>query len=568
MKKSKPVPTGLAFLFLALLLAGLAARFWASDKAYEFTGPTHIAAGHGYVYLFAAGDIYRLTDAGELLSVTPSNITGLKDDPIDLRVLPGGALLIAEQRPAVVRICDVDSWTCRQVAAAAGSVIERQFKVLPDSAANEFLLTDARGDTLWKLNDDVAEPQKLLPGGTLAGPNGLAFGDDGSLWVADTDHRRIVELLPTGDGNFEPGREHSAINSLTVGERFYPMMLARALDGRWWVTQAADFSKPHADVLVYEEEEGVQALIGLPEGAYPTDIVALDHSVLVTDLEQFTVYQIQSDTLEPGEWGDEPFRQRLAQLRDSRGYYDRAGTLALAAMVLFGALMILAAVLATPRERRWTLPPSPFDFSNAPEQTPKISGIHWLERDPKTARALKWLEHLGFFGFILLIAGTLALYLWVRVQAGPSPDAEVISKINQLGIILLISGLLGALLIPFIHFSARALKRKLGTDGKRLYIHLPDGRELAVDPSQLFYTNRLVLYRQYTLPLLGGKQQPLYAPGEVETWIAPLLHQAKKLSEMQAIKHQWKNRDSLIIWLLVLGIGMGLLLALVSTVGD
>jgi hypothetical protein len=57
-----------------------------------------------------------------------------------------------------------------------------------------------------------------------------------------------------------------------------------------------------------------------------------------------------------------------------------------------------------------------------------------------------------------------------------------------------------------------AMKRKLGTDGKRLYIRLADGRELSVDPSQLAYTNRLILYRQ-----------------------------SRKLTEIQVLKRQLKN---------------------------
>ena len=181
------------------------------------------------------------------------------------------------------------------------------------------------------------------------------------------------------------------------------------------------------------------------------------------------------------------------------------------------------------------------DFSNAPEQVPAIKGIHWLERDPKTERSLKWLGHLGFILFVLMIAGAFVLYAWVRIQAGPDPAEEQLAKLNELGITLLLSGLLGALVLPAIYFSTRVLKRKLGTDGRRLYIRLTDGRELSVDPSQLAYTNRLIFYRKYTLPLQGGKQQRLYAPGEVETWIAPLLRQSRKLTEMQAIKHQLKN---------------------------
>ena len=229
------------------------------------------------------------------------------------------------------------------------------------------------------------------------------------------------------------------------------------------------------------------------------------------------------------------------RLQVSCAYYDRLGNWFLAAMILFAVLMIPAAIRATPKERRWTPAPTAFDFSNVPEQVPPIKGIHWLERDPKTERSLKWLEHLGFILFILMIAGAFALYAWVRIQAGPDPGEEQLAKLNELGITLLLSGLLGALVLPAIHFSARVLKRKLGTDGRRLYIRLTDGRELSVDPSQLAYTNRLIFYRKYTLPLQGGKQQRLYAPGEVETWIAPLLRQSRKLTELQALKHQLNN---------------------------
>ncbi len=535
-ERNNPLMTTLAVVFMLLLLVGLGARFWLSEKAYDYAGPTHIAANAQDVFLFASGEIYRLNHGGELLGVAGADRTGLTDDPIDLRVTEEGRLLIAEQRPARVRSCDVDSWDCRLLAVLPAELVERQIKVLPGREPGSLLMTDSRGDMLWRLDAGENEPRQLLPRGVLAGPNDLAFGEDGLLWVADTDHRRIVELLPADDGAWLPGRRHSAVNRFTVGERHFPMMLARGADGRWWVTQTAKFSEPYSDLLVYDRLEGAQGRVDLPEGAWATDIVALGDALLVTDLERFAVYRIDAETMAVSGFGDEVFNGNLNRLRERRSHFDRLGHASLAVIILSAIAMLTAAVLATPRKKRWTRPRPPFDWASAPSEVPRVRGIHWLERDPKVERSLKWLEGLGFVMFVLMAVGGLAIYAWVRSQAGPEPDGELALKLKELGMIMLLAGLLLVLMIPILRFSTRAMKRRLGTDGKCLYIRLENGRELAADPSQLTYTDRLIVFQRYTLPLLGGQQRPLYAPGEVETWLAPLLRKSRKLSEWEAVK--------------------------------
>jgi hypothetical protein len=186
--------------------------------------------------------------------------------------------------------------------------------------------------------------------------------------------------------------------------------------------------------------------------------------------------------------------------------------------------------------------------------------VHWLERDRKAEKVFKWGERAFNVALVLLVVTLLAFYAWINFQAGLEPDAEQTSKTNELGTILLLGGLMVALLIPVVRLSRAALSRKLGTDGKRLFIRLEDGRELAVDPSQLVYTHRVVHYRRYTIPLQGGKQQALYMPGELDTWLAPLLRNSQKISALQAIRHQWKYRDNLLIWTLIAATAAGLLL--------
>lgn len=567
-QKYRPLATGLAFFFLLLMLATLGARFWLGGKANEFVGPVHIAAGEEFVYLYAAGDIVQLNHAGELQAVHSAAQTALKDVPIDLRVLADGRLLIAEQRPARIRLCRVGGWICHPVAAPAASIIERQFKLLPGERPDQWLVSDARGDMLWRLPADGGESQALVSAGTLVGPNDLVFGDDGHLWIADTDHRRILELLPAGDGTFAPGREHSAVNRLTVGQRFYPAMLTRSPDGRLWVTQGSEFSEPHSDLVIYDPEEGVLNRVELPPRAYATDVVSLDETTLVTDMDRYTVYRIDHQNLTVQTFGNRLFHEHLANSLKQRRTYGRLETLSLAAVILFASLMILAAALATPRNRWWTRPPVVFDLSNAPEAVPRTSGIHWLAREPKIDLTLKWLERLGYLMFTAMVFAGFALYQWGRTRLGADKTSGLESELSELGVIILLGVLLLALLIFVTRYSVKSMQTQLGTDGRRVCIRLADGRELYVEPMHLAFNDRLILYRQHAIPLRAGKRGAIYRPEELQTWLAPLLRDARELSELQVLKHQWKHHGSRItIWAVLALLAFSIMIFMASRIG-
>ena len=152
----KPLPAGLAILFLTLFLAALAARFWASEQGYRFTGPTHIAAGAGQVWVFASGELLKLTAEGELTGVYASAVTGLESDPIDLKIVPDGSLLIAEQEPARIRLCRGGNWECEVILAASVSRIERQFKIIAGQQPRSWWVTDARAEALWEISESPA----------------------------------------------------------------------------------------------------------------------------------------------------------------------------------------------------------------------------------------------------------------------------------------------------------------------------------------------------------------------------------------------------------------------------
>jgi len=471
---------------------------------------------------------------------------GMDEDPIDLRLLASGELLLAGQQPASLRLCQPESWSCRELGHEALEVVKRQFKIIQGHLPGQWLLSDAHGDGLWEWSEGHSAMLGRLPPRTLAGPNGLAFDGDGHLWVADTDHRRIVEVVAVEEGPWVTGREHNTVNELTIGGRFYPMMLEFADDGRLWVIQATDFSEAHSDLVAYDPDKGAVAVAGLPEDAYATDLAVLGDSVLVTDMERFAIYHVDSTALTVSGFGDSRFLDQMEHYQAQRKMYGRLGTFLLAAIVVVGFFLVFVAIRATPRGRRWSQVPAPIDPENSAKTVPDIKGIHWLERNPKMRWMLNWFERSFYILFALLCLCSALLYAWSCRQPWTGSDGGL-TESTRFGLVLLLACLAVASFIPMIHFSARAFKRRVGTDGKRIHLELEDGRRLVVDTERLAFNNRALLYRQYIFPLQAGRNKRFYAENEIETWLLPLLRDSLKLNEWQTLKYQWKNLDGLIL---------------------
>ena len=560
-----PLAAGLAILFTVVLIAGLVLRFWAADREYGFAGPTHITTGSAGVFVYASGDILHLSSAGELFNVFGRERTLLADDPLDLVLLESGELLVAEQQPAKIRLCNTETWACRSLGEAAISGIERQFKVLPADGVGTWLLTDARGDALWQLDESMSVMTAGLPENTLAGPNGLAFDREGRLWLADTDHRRIVELLPRDDGGYVIGREHSAMNELTVGNRHYPMMVEPGEDGRLWVAQAAEFTEAYSDLVAYDPDGGAVAVADLPGGAYATDLAALGKDMLVTDMERFAAYRVDTSSLAVSAFGDQAFQDRMQAYREQRAMYGRLGMASLAAIIVAAFFLIIVAIRVTPKDRRWSQIPPAIDIEGAAAAVPQTAGVHWLERSARNRWMMNWFEKGYYVLFGLLCLVSALIYLWSCEQPWPVEEGGL-SGADRLGLLLLLTCLVVASFIPMIHIAAGVFRRRLGSDGQRVHMELENGRRLSVKPGQLCWNNRAVFYREFTFPMQTGRKNWIYAEGEVQTWLAPLLREARRLNEWQILKHQWRNRDRMLLAVTGAIMFMGAILLLVKLI--
>jgi hypothetical protein len=387
----------------------------------------------------------------------------------------------------------------------------------------------------------------------------------GNVWVADTDHRRILELLPQGDGMFDTGREHSTMNGLTVGDRHYPSMIEFGADGRFWVVQSTDFSDASSDLVLYDPDEGAKAVADLPADAYATDIAMLGDDVLVTDMERFSIYRVEISTMSVSVFGDESLADRLHAYREQRAMYGQLAMASLAAVILVAVFLILVVIRVTPRERRWSQPPAAIDIEAVADSVPEIRGVHWLEKHPRTRWMGAWFERAYYLLFGLLCLVSILIYAWSCKQPWDSEQGSL-SEADMLGLLLLAICLVTASFIPMIHAAAGVFRRRLGTDGRQVHIELEDGRRLSVRPDQLARNKRAVFYREYIFPFQTGLRGPIYAEGEVQKWLAPLLRDSIALNEWQTLKHQFRHRDRMLLATAGAIVFMGFVLLLIELV--
>lgn len=540
---SKIAGRTLAVLFLLLFIAALGARIWASNQSSHFAGPTHLAVGNGRVYVHVDGQLYVLSMSGKSLDRVPVEQLGLHDAPIDLRVLSDGRLLVAGQRPARLRLCDPVRWQCTSVGTLAGK-LRAQFKVAVDEARNRLLLAGFDSTEIWllPLTADAGEAKTLDASGVLNNPNDIAVDANGRIWVADSGNHRVVALEEGEQAVREVGVSFSARNTLARPGRDWPMMLALASDGNWWVTQPSAFGKGGADLLVYHPTNGIQARIALPEDADPTDVASFGNVMLVTDAARFEIHSVdvQSHRSEP--FGDEQFRKTMREAGERRAWYQDTMVHSLTAMIVFGVLMIGAAVWATPKGKRFT-PPSVTPLARTDVRPPMLHQTHWLKREPKADRFLRWLPLMTYVFTLLPLVGLVGLFFLLDGNLVSESVNDRLKEAAELKKVIIFSVVVLGGLPLVMAVGVRNLKAHLGTDGHRLFVKYDDGRRAAFNPEQLVYSGRQIAAGHCFFAVQLGNGRPLYAKGEVETFIAPLLSRAKELSMSAMLRYQLAQRE-------------------------
>ena len=504
-------------------VTGLGLRIYGSSQTSHYLGPGHMAAGGGKVYVSANGYLFVLTDIGEtLLQLAPEQLD-MQGDVTDLRVMPDGRVLIAERRPARIRLCNTTNWSCQAVKGPLTRTLTNHFKALPASDGKTLYVTDStRKGALYQLNIETGRLRPILQG-VLNDANDIQWSADGLLWVADSGNHRIVQLKLLGNRAQLTGFPFSAKNRASYENRTWPMMLQSLPGGEWAVTQPTSHGGK-ADILIYKDAQTPERRLPLDEDIDPTDLVVANGWLVASDTEGYALYSIDTNTGTARRWGDQKINHWLDNQKSQHKLYERWVDGGMVLMILAAPFMLLAGYLGTPKSQREALMQAGRIVrlqASAAELQP-MSEIHWLKRRRKMDLVLRFLvPGITVFVVLLLVAVGYMLNL-VSENAPPEKQAELFNVF--LGVAVAAIGLL-----PIVFLNMRMARGRLGTDGLRVFVRYPNGEEASSPINQVVYSANLLRFGRHTVSVGARKEQALYEPGEVETYITPLLREGKRV---------------------------------------
>jgi hypothetical protein len=506
-------------------LAGLGLRIYGGAQIEHYIGPDHMATGNGKVYINANGNLFVLTDIGDTLQHLAPAQLDIQGNVTDLRMMPDGRLLIAERRPARIRLCDTTRWTCRVVQVPhLDRKLSNQFKVLPAPDDNTLYVTDStRKGPLYRIDIAAATIKPILEG-ELNYANDIQMSADGLLWVADSGHHRIVQLkLKDGQAQLT-GFPFSTKNRASYHDRTWPMMLQSLPGGGWAVTQPTSHGG-QADILIYKDAQTPERRLDLNDDIDPTDLIVANGWLVASDINGNALYSIDTATGGSERWGDSTINNWLNEQKSKSKLYKRWVDGGMVIMILTAPFMLLAGYLGTPKSQREAimhagrivrLQPSAAELS-------PMSSIYWLKRRRKMDLMIRFLAP-AISVLLVIVLGALgyAMYLGLDTLA-PEKQSEMLH-------IFMIAVVVGIGMLPIIFLNMRILRGQLGTDGLRVFVRYPNGDEGSAPINQIFYSANVLRFGRHTVSVGARQRQALYEPGEIETYIAPILREGKKVN--------------------------------------
>lgn len=399
---------------------------------------------------------------------------------------------------------------------------------------DQVYISDTSRFVLYKLGPDGERLASNETGWKF--PNGFAWRGD-SLYVANTNHHRVEQVVTDTDGFAQSLESHLAIApDTTPGEPKVPVFSAgddlsehrhrwpfsmAFFNKHWWVL-VADGSMANARLLKLDEAWQNAEVVG---HSGLTDAVALavfDNGLVAIDWHDGQLKRMSPESSHFSRWGDMGLQARLADNVAQRQHYKQLSQLATGALVVVILIGLLIAWLLE-KDQIAAKRKAAAQLASEHIEIPEGSEPLWLEN--KLVKKAKIFNLLIVLGLGLLIASMISLAI---TEDGMS----AILVVMTLGTIPMMLACLA-----MVNHSART---KIGVQGPHLLIAHGD-KTASSQYEEIYHNRRMISIGKLVVPL-GNAQMPLYEEQELKRWVYPRLNAGKKLTEGHMWRLLWEQR--------------------------
>lgn len=381
----KSISKTTAVLLFAVFGALLGLKFWADDKALDFRGPDHMHTDTaGNLYIQIGNVLLKHDDKGTYLTQYDLTAFGINDYYGDFSFFNNGDILIrrgtdelsilekykryrrmtnktplaaANDESGLFR-CSLETQQCSRFGDGAID-FNRTFHLSIDSQTENVYIADSSRHTLRLF--DVNGVQLAVDNNGYKFPNQLSLIDN-TLYVADTNHHRIISLDPSPD-NFGKLIENHPILSdnpevITVAlqqlkSQIWPATFVHTKD-LWWVNVMNNAMRD-GDIYLFDPNWHLLGMLELPEGADPMDLVRYGDSILISDFTLNRVYRYDIDGNYVDDFDSTGLQQVIDANKTQQTQYKHLSYAALGSFItLFAGLLVYALVMQSRNRQQQT----------------------------------------------------------------------------------------------------------------------------------------------------------------------------------------------------------------------
>ena len=454
------------------------------------------ASAQGEVVFVSDSYLHQLDAQGQRqhrLSVTALGIDGRV---AALAMEARGQLLLISDKGILYR-CRFSPADCDELARLQLDGWSNAYALAVDESRGRILIADSKGHHIRALNADGTIQQQLHPNDGLRYPNDISLLSAEQWLVADTNRHRVLVLQHRG--NESPLIVEEWAIQAPQASHHWPIAARRDQDGFTWVI-AANGLLEKGQLLLYEPGETDGHPLSLPD-ADPAGLALLPRGMLVADFRHRLLH-VDPLSYRVSEYGDPALKEELQVLRAQRQQWEQLRLLGMTLIGLMFGIGVWAGWLdfKTRKHGAAQTAMSPV----APAATPRAdlfarAARHGLARD---ARGIIWIGASRDFlrniklvmavSILMLLASLLLLAFYSHSEfplelLAPAPVVFALT-------LWLFSGF---------------RKIAIGTDGQRLYIVDPFGRQAQGTPDAFAIAGRRLVMGSLSIPSCSDNKKDL-----------------------------------------------------------